>query len=201
MGLLGNISAGLRSLMGRARVEGEMDEELRGFLEASTEEKRRAGMTPEQAALAARVEMGSANSVKHRICSAGWETAIQNLWQDFRYSVRMLAKSPVFTLVAVGSLALGIGANTAIFSLMDVVMLRSLPVEDPGKLVLFGAGKMVGSTSSLPDRSTDLFSYPFYRVFRQKNDVFSGVTAIDSVEFSPHGSLTGAGRPGGGSEI
>jgi hypothetical protein len=59
MGLFGNISAGLRALMGRTRVEGEMDEELRGFLDASAEDKRRAGMTPEQAARAARVEMGS----------------------------------------------------------------------------------------------------------------------------------------------
>jgi predicted permease len=136
--------------------------------------------------------MGSANAVKHRIRSTGWETAIENLWQDLCHSLRMLAKNPVFTLVAVGSLALGIGANTAIFSLMDVVMLRSLPVADPGRLVLFGQGRMVGSTDSLPDGSRDLFSYSFYRTFSQKNQVYSGVAAIDSIEFSTHGSLSGA---------
>jgi predicted permease len=201
MGLFRNISAGLRALIGRSRVEGEMDEELHGFLEASTEDKKRAGMAPEQAARAARVEMGSTHVVKHHIRSAGWETAAENLWQDLRYSIRMLAKSPVFTLVAVGSLALGIGANTAIFSLMDVVMLRSLPVDDPVQLVLFGHGRVVGSTNSLPNSSTDLYSYLFYRSFSQKNAVFSGVAAIGNVEFAMHGSLTGQGRAGSGSEM
>jgi predicted permease len=194
MGIFANLTTGLRSLLGDGRVEREMDEELRGFLESSAEQKVCAGMTPEQAVRAARVEMGSANSVKHRIRSAGWETAIENLCQDLHYSLRMLAKSPVFTLVAVGSLALGIGANTAIFSLMDVVMLRSLPVEDPGRLVLFGQGRMVGSTGGLPNGSSELFSYPFYRSFSEKNEIFSGVAAIDSVEFGTHGSIADAGR-------
>ena len=179
MGLFGNIASGLRSLFGSKRIEREMDEELHSFLRASTEDKRRAGMTPQQAALAARIEMGSANAVKHRIRSAGWETTVENLWQDLRYSVRMLAKSPGFTSIALLSLALGIGANTAIFSLMDVVILRSLPVADPGRLVLFGTGSQVGSTGSLPNSDSELFSYPFYRSFSQKNDVFSGVAAID----------------------
>jgi len=138
--------------------------------------------------------MGSTNAVKHRIRSAGWETVAENLWQDLRYSIRMLVKSPVFTLVAVLSLALGIGANTAIYSLMNVVMLRSLPVEDPGKLVLFGEAKQVGSTGSLPNASWDLFSYRFYRQISSKSQVFSGIAAIDSVQFAPHGFLSGQSR-------
>jgi predicted secreted protein len=77
MGLIGNLAAGMRALMGRARAEGEMDEELRGFLDASAESKRRAGMTAEEASRAARVEMGSANSVKHRVWSARWESTLE----------------------------------------------------------------------------------------------------------------------------
>jgi len=189
-----NMAKGFWALFSRERVEHEMDEELRAFLDASAEAKRRAGMTPEEAAHAARVEMGSPNAVKHHIRSAVWETVVENLWQDLRYSIRALAKSPGFTLVAVLSLALGIGANTAIFSLMDVVMLRSLPVDEPGQLVLFGSGRAGGSTDSLPNESWTLFSYPFYRSFSQINEVFSSVTAIKSIEFATHGTLAGGGR-------
>jgi predicted permease len=194
MGWFGSLIAGVRTLFGGKRVEREMDEELRGFLEASTQDKRRAGMSPDEAARAARIEMGSTNAVKHRIRSAGWETALESLAHDLRYSIRVLAASPGFTLVAVLSLALGIGANTAIFSLMDVIMLRMLPVDEPGRLVLFGDGRAAGSTGGLPDGSSRLFSYPFYRNFSQKNEVFSGVAAIDSIEFATHGALAGAGR-------
>ncbi len=193
MGVFKNLAAGLKALFGPKRAEREMDEELCAFLDASVEEKRRAGLSPQQAAHAARIEMGSTNAVKHHIRSAGWETAVESFWQDLRYSVRMLIKSPVFTVVAVISLALGIGANTAIFSLIDVVVLRSLPVDDPGQLVLFGDGRAAGSTGDLPDGTSRLFSYPFYRSFSQKNEVFSGVAAIDSIEFGTHGSLAGGG--------
>ena len=194
MGWFKNIAAGLRAIFTRTRTEREMDEELRAFLDASVEAKCGAGMTPDEAVRAARIEMGSTNAVKHHIHEAGWETPLEDLWQDLRYGLRMLIKSPAFTLVAVVSLALGIGANTAIFSLMDVVMLRPLPVDEPDQLVLFGDGRAAGSNDSLPNDSTRLFSYPFYRSFSQKNEVFSGVAAIDSIEFGTHGTLAGGER-------
>ena len=106
---------------------------------------------------------------------------------DLRYGVRMLLKRPGFTLIAVLSLALGIGANTAIFSLLDAVLLRSLPVHEPQQLVLFGNGKDMGLTNSFPDQSWDLFSYPFYRQVQQRNDVFSGVASQLSITWTVHG--------------
>jgi predicted permease len=117
---------------------------------------------------------------------------VSTLLQDVRFGLRMLAKTPGFTAVAVLTLALGIGANTAIFSLLDAVLLRNLPVREPDQLILFGKGQGSGSVRALPSGSTQLFSYPFYREFRQKNEVFSEVTAIDSLTFGTHGRVAGS---------
>src|SRR5215469_752827 len=116
------------------------------------------------------------------------------LWTDLRYAFRMLARTPGLTLVAVLSLALGIGANAAIFSLMNAVMLRDLPVQDPGRLVLLGQARAAGSTDNFAE--TELYSYSFYREMRQKNQVFSDVSALLSIFFrGMHGTV------GGGSSL
>jgi predicted permease len=114
------------------------------------------------------------------------------LIQDIRFGIRQLRKSVGFSSVAIITLALGIGANTAIFSLMNAVLLRNLPVQQPQQLVLFGKGSWRGSVDSLPNRSWQLFSYPFVREFRQKNEVFSDVGAVNSILFSTHGRVAGA---------
>ncbi|HKQ72422.1 MAG TPA: hypothetical protein VJ810_01745 [Blastocatellia bacterium] len=92
---------------------------------------------------------------------------MQTLWQDLRYGARMLLKSKMYTLIAVLSLALGIGANTAIFSLIDAVLLRSLPVREPENLVFFGRGEWGVSLNEFPNRSWGCYSYPFYREARR----------------------------------
>jgi predicted permease len=107
-----------------------------------------------------------------------------NLLEDVRYALRGLRKSPLFTIVALASLAIGIGANTAVFSLMDQALLRSLPVKHPEELVLFRSpGPRSGSiNSNYSDEVT--FSYPMYREFRDGNSVFSGVIARFPISFS-----------------
>jgi predicted permease len=115
-----------------------------------------------------------------------WE---DDMMQDLRYGVRMLLKHKMFTLVAALSLALGIGANTAIFSLLDAVLLKSLPVQEPEKLALFGKGEDVGLTNGFPRGSTDLFSYPFYQQIRQQRDVFADVGAVLSMPWNVHGKV------------
>src|SRR5690349_9518643 len=101
---------------------------------------------------------------------------MNGLFQDIRYALRQLRKSPGFTTVAVLTLALGIGANTAIFTVVNALLLKMLPVRIPQQLVV------VGNASHVNDRSTgtpkvDIFSYPLYRELRNRNDVFSGLCA------------------------
>ena len=116
--------------------------------------------------------------------------------QDIRYGLRILLKKPGFTFVAVLSLALGIGANTAIFSLLDAVLLKTLPVREPDQLVLFGNGKNQGATDSFPDESWDLYSYPFYRRVQQRTDLFSSVGSLLSIPWDVHGFINTNGTNG-----
>jgi predicted permease len=114
-----------------------------------------------------------------------------HLIQDFRFAFRMLRRSPAFTGVAILSLALGIGANTAIFSVMDALLLRTLPVKQPKQLVLFGAGLSWGIFNPFPNGDTDLFSQPFFHEVRAKNNVFSDVAAVESMRDDVHARFEG----------
>ncbi len=188
MGLLSNIARGIRSLFHRDRIEREMDDELRGFVEASTADKLRRGMPAEQAARAARVEMGSSNAVKHNISVATWESRVEIFWRDLRHCVRGLSRSPGFTLIAVLSLALGIGANTAIFTLIKQVLLENLPVRDPQQLVTFGKSTSAGILGGIDLGVTDLFPYDFARQLEADPGPFQSVAAYSSA--SPRVSLS-----------
>jgi len=114
---------------------------------------------------------------------------LEQLVQDVNYGLRAMLHSPGVTLVALLSLALGIGANAAIFRLMDAVMLRSLPVTDPGQLVLIGDGSDCCVSDYFPNRI--LYSYPFYREMQKKNDVFSHFAAQFTLMSRVHGSVEG----------
>src|SRR6202012_512639 len=87
---------------------------------------------------AARIEVGSATTVRQQVWSAGWESKAETVVQDIRYGVRQLLRSPGFAVIAILTLALGIGANTAIFTLVQGILLRSLPVTDPSRLYRIG---------------------------------------------------------------
>jgi len=179
----------------RQQREQDLEREIRGHLELEEEELRSGGASRDEAPYAARRAFGNVNLIKEVTREMwGW-MSLERFAQDLRYALRMLRKSPGFTAVAVLSLALGIGANTAIFSVMNAVMLRSLPVQQPGRLVLFGAGRRVGIDDGLPDKSWQLFSYPFYREVQRKNQVFSDVAAMMSLPNNERGMVSGSTEP------
>jgi predicted permease len=128
---------------------------------------------------------------EERFYEAGRWSWADTLWQNLRFGLRMLARNPGSSALAILALALGIGANTAIFSLFHAVLLRNLPVPRPHELVLFGKGEWAGSMDDLPNRSWQLFSYPCFREFQQKTQVFSDVAALSSILFTTHGRVAG----------
>jgi predicted permease len=168
--LLRNLISGVRDLIRKEQVEREMDEELRGYLDAAVSEKMRRGMSREVAMRAARIEMGGTESVKEQIRAAGWETRIESFLQDVRYGLRMLRKNPSFTSVAVLALALGIGANTALFSVVNAVLLRQLPFAH--------ADRTVWITAVRPERSDAPFSIPDFLDYRDHTDSLDSLSAV-----------------------
>lgn len=172
-------------LRGRRRREQELDEEIRTHFAMAIQERIEQGENPAEAEANARREFGNVGLVKEVTRDMwGWRW-LETLLQDLRYGLRQLRRNPCFTAVAVLTLALGIGANTAIFSLVNRVLLRPLPYRDPGQLV-WAAERFGGSHAGAVVISPDFIAW------EKDNSVFRQIAASDG----RHGAnLTGAGEP------
>ncbi|HTG58499.1 MAG TPA: ABC transporter permease [Terriglobia bacterium] len=155
----------LRSIFRKTRVEQELTDELRFHLEKLAEEERAKGMTAEDARYVALRRLGGIEQIKEECRDLRGVNYIENLFQDLRYGLRMLAKSPGFSAVAVLTLAVGIASNTALFTVVNTVLLRPLPYPDAGRIVdIFRQ-----------DRTAD--SLPMFSYWQQNNPCFDDLTA------------------------
>src|SRR5437879_5421434 len=181
----------LRSLFRWAQADQELDDELRDHLERKAEEYVAKGIAPEEARRKALLDIGGIPKCREECRDARRVNWIQDFVQDLRFGLRLLSKNPGFTAIAVLTLALGIGANTAIFSLIDAALLRSLPVRNSDQLVLlkWHANKdpKRWSSSSYGDCEQQRtktaaggcsFSQPFFEKVRSQNAFFSNVAAF-----------------------
>jgi predicted permease len=174
-----------RNFATRSIGDRRLREEIEQHLALQTEDNVRKGMPPTEARRQAILKFGPAEAVRESYHAEEGLPMIETVLQDCRYALRMLFRSPVLSVVAVLMLALGIGANTAIFSFLDAVLLRSLPVRDPQQLVKLGVEDWGGITDSFA--CSELYSYPFYREFQSYNRVFSDTAAIMSMMNKVHG--------------
>lgn len=184
MSLLRNITTGLRALFGKERIDREFNEELSTYLEMAAEEKMKQGMNREEALRAVRLERGNLTVAKEVVRSAGWESLLETCWQDLRVGLRGLCKSPGFAAVAVLTLALGIGANTAMFGVVNAVLLRPLSYKDSDRLVqLIGHDQQRGV-------DFDWVSFPNFHDWAKQSRAFQYMAAYKFHSFN----LTNVGQ-------
>jgi putative ABC transport system permease protein len=162
----------------RDLTEKHLDAELRFHLEHRIADLVAAGVAPEEARRRAQLEFGGLDQVKEECREVGASHILETFIQDIRYGLRQLRRNPGFTAVAVLTLALGIGANTAIFSLIDTVMLRFLPVEKPEELVQVRMGDLRSAGETYSE-----FTNPLWEQIRDQQDVFSGTFAWATERF------------------
>jgi MacB-like periplasmic core domain len=174
MPLLPRLSSLWRNLFRKAQKDQELTDEIEAYLEMLIEQKIKQGLDPKEARRAALIELGGKDQVKEKVREARVGHLVETLWQDLRYGLQMLGRNPGFTAVALLSLALGIGANTAIFSLMDAVLFKMLPVKNPEQLFFLERG---GASRNREEGSR--FSYAFFEQLRAQRETLAGVCAFD----------------------
>jgi len=180
-----SLLARLRSMLRRNRLDQDLDEELRSHLEMRAADNLAAGMPPEQARYEAQKRFGNTTLLKQDAREVDIVRWLDEAARDFRHALRMLQRSPGFTTVAVLTLALGIGANTAIFSVIDAVLLRPLPYHEPDQLV------MVWENNSQHPNPHNTVSPPNFLDWQNRNTVFSSMAYM----FDGRDNLTGNGDP------
>lgn len=182
----------------RAKQEQQLDRELQFHIEARISDLRGAGLSEEDARRRVRQEFGGAAQVKEDCRDARGTRWLEDFFKDVRFATRQMRRTPGFATVAVLTLALGIGANTAIFTLVNAVLMKSLPVRDPARLLLLGNsrnwGVITGQTGSF-----SVFSYDLYRHLRDNSGVFEGLCAFQSLDIriNARRSGTGTAEPAG----
>jgi hypothetical protein len=163
--------SGLRALLSRGRLERELDEELRGYFDAVVGQKMASGISRREAVRQASVEIGGIETVKEVVRDAGWERHVDAALQDLRFAVRWLVRAPRFTIPALVTLALGIGATSAIFSVVRCVMLEPLPYRDPDRIVAVWGTARGG-------QSRNVIAPANYVVWRERNRSFEGLGMV-----------------------
>ena len=185
--MLSGLRVRFRSLFRRSAVIQQIDQELQFHIEQQMEKYLRTGLTREQASRRVRLEFGGLSQIKEDCREASGVSFLEHVGQDVRYAIRMFGRTPGFTVVVVMTLALGIGANTAVFSLINAALLKMLPVRDPQQLVQFSRIDPVFGRN-------DYFSYPEVELFQHETQAFSGVFAFANldgvnVEVNGHGEI------------
>jgi predicted permease len=180
----------IRSFFDRQKVDQELDEELRDHVELKTQQYIAQGQAPQEARRAARLAMGGLEKRKEECRDARQVTWLQDLLQDIRYGLRILRKSPSFATIAILTLALGIGANTIIFSVVNAVMYRKPPLPEPDRLMVISSARAVDSAT--PDRvfSQLPVSGPDYLDWRAQSTSFSEMAAAEFDNFTISGGTT-----------
>jgi hypothetical protein len=180
---LHRLASMVRWLFDRESTEKELDDELQAFIELSTADKMRGGVPPAEARRQATLELGGIEQAKERVRTCRHGAWLDEAGRDLRYALRMFARNPGFVLVIVLTLALGIGANTAIFSLIDALMLRWLPVRNPQELVQLKM-QLPDGTGPAGQGSSQSFSYAIVRALADQKEIFAGVAGFSGFIFT-----------------